>query len=502
MAQRLVLGGGAVIAALMVTTAAYADVTAEQVWNNWKAMVEAQGQTISTGSETKSGDTLVVRDITSKVDIEGGMATGTLAELDLREQGDGTVAVTLSPEYPIDLSMTPKGGKLTEMHIVLNQSGMKMVVSGSPGDMTYEFDAPTIGVKLAGMKADGKDIALDVDVGMTGAKGTYVIKGIDTRTVASSVTADALTYRVSAKNPDGDGTFDLNGKMTGLTGKSDATLVGKMDMADLNAALQAGFAVDANFAYSASQGTSDFAQKGQTMHSETSASGGALNVALDKTRLNYGVAGKDVKVAVSGSQIPLPTVNVELAEIAANLLMPVAKSDTPQDFGLLVKLVGLKVNDEIWGMFDPGTVLPHDPATLVVDLAGKANWLFDIFDPAQQKMPHAMPGQVHALDVKTLDLAVAGAELTGQGGFTFDNSDMTTFNGVPKPTGSVDLKLVGGNGLIDKLVKMGLVPADQASGARMMLGLFARPGTGDDTLVSKIEITPNGEVMANGQRLQ
>ena len=55
---------------------------------------------------------------------------------------------------------------------------------------------------------------------------------------------------------------------------------------------------------------------------------------------------------------------------------------------------------------------------------------------------------------------------------------------------------------MDKLVAMGLLPQDQAMGARMMLGLFARPGEGEDTLVSKIEVSGDGAISANGQRLQ
>ena len=61
---------------------------------------------------------------------------------------------------------------------------------------------------------------------------------------------------------------------------------------------------------------------------------------------------------------------------------------------------------------------------------------------------------------------------------------------------------VWGNGLIDKVTKMGLVPQDQAMGARMMLGMFAKPGEGTDTMTSKIEFNADGSIMANGQRIQ
>ena len=109
---------------------------------------------------------------------------------------------------------------------------------------------------------------------------------------------------------------------------------------------------------------------------------------------------------------------------------------------------------------------------------------------------------MNSIDINALELTAAGASLTGTGAFEIDNSDTQTFSGMPKPVGAVDLKLVGGNGLIDKLVAMGLLPEDQAMGARMMMGLFTIPSGKPDTLTSKIEVNDQGHVLANGQRLR
>jgi hypothetical protein len=96
----------------------------------------------------------------------------------------------------------------------------------------------------------------------------------------------------------------------------------------------------------------------------------------------------------------------------------------------------------------------------------------------------------------------AGAEVTGKGAFTFDNTDTTTFPGIPAPTGTLDLRIVGANTLIDKLIQLGFLPEDQAMGARMMMGLFAKPVEGEaDTLTSTLEFKDKG-FYANGQRLQ
>ena len=60
----------------------------------------------------------------------------------------------------------------------------------------------------------------------------------------------------------------------------------------------------------------------------------------------------------------------------------------------------------------------------------------------------------------------------------------------------------GLNGLMDNLIKMGLLENDAAFGMRMGLGLFTVAGDGDDTLVSDIEVKPDGQILANGKRIK
>ena len=49
---------------------------------------------------------------------------------------------------------------------------------------------------------------------------------------------------------------------------------------------------------------------------------------------------------------------------------------------------------------------------------------------------------------------------------------------------------------------MGFVSANDAMGARMMMGMFAVPGEGEDSLKSRIEINGQGQILANGQRIR
>ena len=191
-----------------------------------------------------------------------------------------------------------------------------------------------------------------------------------------------------------------------------------------------------------------------------------------------------------------------MAKGAFNLAMPVVKSDDPQNFAFGITLGDFVMSDMIWGIFDPTGQLPRDPATIELDLTGQAKLLVDYLDPEAAAQLAGPPGEVNTLAVNTLVVDAAGARLEGQGDVNFDNTDLTTFPGMPKPVGVVNLSLAGGNGLLDKLVAMGLLPDEQAMGARMMMGLFAVPGDTADTLNSKIEFTQDGQVLANGQRIK
>ena len=73
---------------------------------------------------------------------------------------------------------------------------------------------------------------------------------------------------------------------------------------------------------------------------------------------------------------------------------------------------------------------------------------------------------------------------------------------MPRPIGHLEVELDGGYALLDRLVEMGLIPKTQSLGVRMMLSMFTVPGTNDDKVITLLEITPDGYVLANGQRIR
>ena len=158
---------------------------------------------------------------------------------------------------------------------------------------------------------------------------------------------------------------------------------------------------------------------------------------------------------------------------------------------------------QIWGMLDPFGAVPHEPLTLQFGIDGLGRLLFDLDDPDGDEKIAAgeSPLDIQSANISGLRLAFAEAELTGEGAFTFDNSDTETFPGMPRPEGRARLEAVGLNTMFDRLATVGLLPKEELMGFRLMLGIFADV-VGDDHLVSQIEITPLGQILLNGQRLR
>jgi hypothetical protein len=91
--------------------------------------------------------------------------------------------------------------------------------------------------------------------------------------------------------------------------------------------------------------------------------------------------------------------------------------------------------------------------------------------------------------------------VTGEGAFAFDNTDTTTYDGLPRPIGTGTVTVTGANAMMDKLTQLGWLSAEEIMGFRMGLAMIANP-TGEDMLTSSVEMTADGQIIVNGQRMQ
>lgn len=499
------LAASTAVIALVAGHSALADVTPEQVWEDWQGLIKAYGQTLEVGGENRSGDTLVVSGVKMIATEEGATATVNIDEISFQDRGDGSVLVKMSEQVPVEMAVPPVEGeaKAVNMAMQISQPGLEIIASGAPGEMRYDFTGPQMKITLTGTEEGATAPAMTFDFGFGGIAGNYLFAGTDTKTLNSSFKADSMTFVMNIDEPEGDGVMKFEGAAANLAGTSNATLPANYDAANPAAALAAGMSVDGGFTYGASTFGFDFNADGQSGKGNGTFTGGDFTVVLNQAQMGYGASAQGAQMTFSSSEMPFPEVKLAYADSAFRFLMPVSKSEEPADFAFLTKIVDLTISDEIWGMFDPTAQLPRDPVTVVLDTKGKAKMTTDILDPAQaEAMGEGAPGELHALDLTQLQIKGIGAEITGDGALTFDNSDLETFGGMPVPTGTINLKAVGVNGVMDKLVAMGLLPEEQVMGARMMLGMFAKVVEGEtDTLTSTLEFKDKG-FFANGMQLQ
>lgn len=500
-------GYGAVFVLALSSQGALADLSAQEVWDDWKSYLSGTGYDVN-GTESLSGSTLTVTSVSMEIPIPEEDATVgmTLPEIQFVENDDGTVNVLFPKEFPVTFNFNGGGDQATG-ELIYSHDGSATLVSGDAQNMTYDYSSPLVEIALGKVMADGEAMPegmVKATISLTDVvTKTSMIVG-DVRSYDQIMTAATLNYNFGAKEPGGSDGGSAIGSLQGVSFGGTSSIPMGLDFADITAMLASGFAFDGAFAYTGGNASMSGVNRHDTFGLETSSEGGKIAIAMGNGQMSYDLSQLATKINVNSSELPFP-VSLSLAEYGAKLAMPISKSDNEQDFSLALTLRDFAVPDMLWGMVDPTGVLSHEPASVVLDLSGKGKLLFDLFDIEAMEavdMGDQEPGELNAIKVNTLLVSAAGAKLTGSGDFTFNNDDLASFDGMPAPTGSASLKLVGANVLMDKLIEMGLMSDSDAMGARMMMGMLAVPGDGEDTLNSKLEITGDGQILANGQRIK
>ncbi len=473
--------------------------TAAEVWQNWKDSAASTGQTVTTTSETVEGNALVVSgvsfvssepEVTVKVSID---------EVRFTELGDGSVEVTMSPTYPITIDSGPADG----VELLVTQTNLRTVASGTPDNVSYSITSDAIAVTTVRATENGKEIPVNVAVTLNGAGGSYTMAphSADLADLTSTFNASSVAIAVKADDQEIGSKVDFSASIGAFATVMNGTFGSQLFENDNPAAaVAAGLAFDFGMNYGPLAYSLDVVENGSPTKIQGKSDGGALGFGMDKSKMAFKGGGKGVQVVVSGAEIPFPEVMIAYAESAFDFSFPVTKSPVTQNFTMVAKLIGLTVSEDVWAMVDPTGSVPRDPATVIVETRGTGRLDADLLDEQAMNSGNP-PGALESLDIPALQLTIGGAEFTGNGALTFDNSDLTTFGGMPVPTGKIDLKLVGANALLDSLIALGLIPEEQAMTGRMMMGMFARPGDGPDTLTSTLEFKNKG-FFANGMQLQ
>lgn len=496
---------------------AFADVTPQDVWDDMVKSYGAFGIEVD-GQISEEGATLTAEDIVFRVTIpeditdEDETATFELTSTGWQfvDNGDGTVSIVLPETTPIGMRGTDKTGEAFNISMELTGENQEYLVSGDPDNMTTEYSADRLTVKVIEAMAEGEAVP-GIDV-------VYNMHDVATKTVSTVGEMREIEYESSVastdytmdmvlpeqQKEDGSGPVEGSGGMMKASGKYGATAMsasGSMPVdgftQDFSKTISSGTNGSLTATLADVSQTTEVMESGQPLEYTTAYESAEMEARIGEDGLHYGGTGTGMRIDVTAAQIPFP-INFAAETFGFDALVPLLQSEEEQDYELGLELRDLTINDEIWSIFDPQAQLPRDPATVSVNVSGALTLMQNLVESFESDTP---PGLLNSLSLNALDISLAGASLTGEGGVTFDNEDMQTYPGFPKPVGEASFELQGGDTLLDTLVAMGLVPEAQAMQGRMMVGAFAEQA-GDDTLTSKLEFTEDGQVLANGQRVR
>lgn len=535
-----------------------AEVTPAQVWENLQRYSADRGYAV-TASVEDAGNTLTVRDAVFAMTGDDGSTRLTFPLMTLSQTGDARVRLVIDGDVAVNSTFPapapqdagdgdgdgaeagPDAAEPADLAVdgTISAPGNEILVSGTPEDMLYEYTYPTVSVSLDIPAGPQGGATLPFTASLTDLAGSQRnVTGGEVEATFDMAVAEAAMQIAGtvppgpARDPDGNategngdgngavdgagdntggGSIDLQARLTDLTVKGGNAMPGQPleNGAQMTEALAAGMTVDAAVAYQALEGS--FAMTGQAEWGEdqtgngTFATGPAdLRMQLSANGMGYAGSAADTRIEMTLSEMSFP-LSLAAQRTSADLLIPVLRADSAQPFRLAYTLEGVSFADGIWALFDPTGQLPRDPASLVVDLDGKATLTGNLFDPAPAQpgtdnggaaVPPGPPFAPESVTVNrvALDAAGASAEITG----SLDFGDNPA-----QPVGRLTGSFEGVNGLLDTLVTMGLVPQEQLMGVRMALTMFARPAEDNpDRLTSDIEFREGGAVFANGQQVR
>ena len=527
-------------AALLSATPALADINAEQLWAVWQEQAAEFGYNLS-AQATPTGSGLTLTNVTNMMQIEEVTVTGTIAEVTMTNQADGSVTIAVADSMTYQVTGFDDSDAPDAINILISLAGFTGTATGSPDNFTLVSGFDRVAIEdvefVGGNPSEIPEINHDISLSGYSASATYDLTapgflGFTSSGSLADMVIDVeifepagggspaptvqpapqqpiypapgkviLPQQAPAPQPmpvptggRGDGHLSLDLRLAGMASTAEGTMPRGIDWTTIES-FPAGFAISGDATYSAASASFQFVDGSDNIDASASNQGGAIGFGMSEENLRYALSATGVALNVASNEMPFP-VSASADSTALSIDIPLAQSAAPSPFAAAIAYQGVSVDDGLWNMVDPGQAIPRTPATVIVDLSGTVQLFVDLMtmDPTSMSAP---PGELRDLTLNNLQVSFGGAELTGTGDVDFAPGQM-----IPMPVGAVNLSLTGANGLIQSLSDGGLLPPQQAGMARGMLGMFAIPGAAADSYTSTIEFLPGGAITANGVPLQ
>ncbi len=494
--------------ALLLSTAATAEVTTAEVWANSIAPLEALGAKV-TASPTTEGATTVYRDYVANFVLPFGAGTVTLGlpTSALTDNGDGTVTMSFPEGYDIAVAGTITGETSFSAVLEGTVGDTTILASGTPGDVTYLSNSGILDLVLTDMTVDGMPFAgfnMALTAEAAGATSEMRITQGDLVTMTLVTSADSssidLAYAV-----DGIETGTSSSTTTATRSTFELAMpAGGADILNLSAALRDGMAIYASNAVDEAVTASVIKDSLSVILSQqnTRQRDTGFELSFDSAGLAMSGTAEGFVAGIRDQFLPFP-ISGEINSVVFDFQVPLLASDQPQSVVLNTTLGGVTLADDLWNLFDPDGALDRAPLTYRVDISGDAVLTTDLLDVAALTAlgNDGMPGDLPVLTLDALLLEGLGAVVSADGTLALDWSTMP-FMGSPMPTsGSLDFRTEGLTAAMGSLVQAGLLTAADTMPVTIGIGMIGRP-VGEDTYEGTIELTEEGQILANGLPLQ
>lgn len=519
------LVGIGLVAFSLATTTAIVPAQAQglssaELWNSWQEEVAAAGGLLTAGTELREGNTLVLGDISLQTGAVGENAPALhLEQMKLVNRADGSVGIALPERFPLRVQ-SASGDDGTELRFMVAAPALDLAVHGIGSRSSFAAKAPSISVTLDGI-VPPPSLAQDDTVIMLGLADLNLRYALDLTGPNITIEGEAsfgtlhgeLRFHEDADS-NGSIVLDLAGGTARLGAALPQAAMALMTNApdaepgveQLLKVLEAGTFFDTAVELGQTGLQLDIADAENPVAMTVSVAGIKGASRLDRAAIGYDYAVEGLDFSVPAALVELPAelgeVGIALEQFAQTLFVGLNDLKGPQDWRYKLLLSKLDLSPAIWDQLDAKRLLPRDPVTLSLDLAGIYGIAPESLAPGWTATPGSMePLNALSFQLDSFAIEGLGVGFGGQGGLRFNFADLTRYEGIPAPEGTLTFTASGVYALMDRLVEAGFLPADEVTALRAGLMFVAKAGTEPDTLLSQLMFDSSGFFL-NGMKLR
>ena len=485
---------------------AHADLSTRDAWDNLKKLLETGGYRVI-GQEVLVGSDLSIKDVQISFEVDAQTDINfDISSVNLTKNKDGFIHIRLPEEIYVQYLNEDEFGYKTEANILVRARELDFKVSGKLSEILYQLSASSAGFALVELLDNGvpsPDFSADMEFVLADVNSTIRVEGESTIEIKSLFSASGASIKGGLNVHSVPVELNFQYVMGQLKSNSVSNEPKISINENFELALSKGFSSTSNFNFDTSQLNLNATTPSGPLSLSLTTGPSSLTSALSQSGFFIQSDNEQSKFKLD---LPAFGSNFELdfQEFSTSLNMPLLAKSGEQQFGMRGNLSGLNLSDTIWNLFDANKLMPDDPASIKFAIEGSTILNDDLTGQAiieNQNLDPLEFGQILRFELKEFLFDALGITVEANGSFEFDNEDLETFEGIPRPMGTASLKIKGSNAFIDRLENMQLLPSETIMGARMILALIMR-ATGDDILLSEFEIDEKGKVYANGQRLR